>query len=120
MVNQLEEPITHKYNMDIFNEIAYYDLRQMAEICRERGIKIIICSYPGMFDVDSYDRGLYYAQKRVSLLLNCPFVDNYLILSNIANRAEYFSSDKWHPNDKGYRLVAENIYNCILENKLIK
>lgn len=106
--------VADKYDVSIFDKVAFYDLREMVRICQDQQIKVIICSYPEM----SAGEGLYYVQKRISSLFNCPFVDNYLIFKNLTNRSDYLSLDSMHPNEKGYRLVAENIYNCILKNKL--
>lgn len=106
--------IEEKCGMNIFNEIAYYDLQEMIMICKKNKIDIIICSYPvGQSD-------LYRVQKKLSLLFNCYFVDNTLIFRNLNNPKDYLSNDAIHPNEKGYRIVAENIYNCILDHKLIK
>jgi len=115
MVAALQKSVEDKYNMDIFDEIAYYDLQEMIKICKRNKIEIFICSYP-----DGGPSGLYSIQKKASLLFNCYFVDNRLIFSNLSNTKDYFSSDGSHPNEKGYGIVAENIYNCILEHKLIK
>jgi lysophospholipase L1-like esterase len=50
-----------------------------------------------------------------------PFVDNYVFFKNLPHLEDYlWVKDRWHPNAKGYKLLAENIYNCILEDNLIK
>ena len=110
----LFKSIEAKCNMKIFSEIAYYDLKEMIRICKKNKIQIIICSYPR----DYTDLNL--RQKELSLLYNCYFVDNHLIFSNLQNKRDYFSYDGIHPNEKGYGVLAENIYNCILDHKLIK
>jgi lysophospholipase L1-like esterase len=114
MAEELGKQISDKYDPDIFNAVAFYDLMEMVRICRNLKINVIICSYPGP-RID-----LYFLQKKAARLFNCPFVDNYMIFKDLPNRDAYFSYDGVHPNEKGYRLVAENIYKCILENELIK
>jgi len=114
MARVLRNSIEDKYNMDIFDEIAYHDLQEMIKICKKNKITVIICSYPVA------PSGLYSIHKKLSLFFNCYFVDNHLIFNNLSNTKDYFSYDRHHPNEKGYGIVAENIYNCILEHKLIK
>jgi lysophospholipase L1-like esterase len=114
MAEELNKQTNDTYGPDIFNAVAFYDLMEMVRICKNRKINVVICSYPAT------GGGLYFLQKKAALLCNCPFVDNYIHFGNLPNKNDYFSYDRWHPNEKGYRLVAENIYNCILENKLIK
>ena len=103
--------------MNIFDEIAYYDLQEKMRIDKKNKISVIICSYPAW---DSVTTQLYQVQKKLSLILNCYFVDNCLIFSKLNNAKDYFSYDGAHPNEKGYGVIAENIYNCVLEHKLIK
>lgn len=111
--------IHKRYEDDIFYcngpEVAFYDLREMAKICRKRRIKVIICGYPSLNE----ENGFYIAQKRVASLFGFPFLDNHAIFKRLPDLGSYFSDDL-HPNDKGYRILAENIFNCILENHLIE
>jgi len=116
MCGDLNKSIEEKYNTNIFDEIAYYDLQEMIKICKEKKISIIICSYPSQ----QSSCNLYLIQMKLSLLFNCYFVDNRLIFSKLSNTKDYFSYDNDHPNEKGYGVIAENIYNCILEHKLVK
>jgi lysophospholipase L1-like esterase len=111
--------INKKYGNDIFYcngpEVAFYDLREMAKICRKRRIKVIICGYPSLNE----ESELSIAQKRVASLFGVPFLDNHAVFKNLPDPGSYFSDDL-HPNDKGYRVLADNIFNCILENHLIE
>jgi lysophospholipase L1-like esterase len=108
-------PVHKRHEPEIFNEVAFYDLREMAKICRKRRIKVIICGYPSLNE----ESELSMAQKRVASLFGFPFLDNHAVFKNLPDPGSYFS-DNLHPNDKGYRILAENILNCILENHLIE
>ena len=102
--------LKENYNTRIFWQVGEYDLREMIKICKINNIKIIICNYP---------RTDIYFQRELAKKFSIPFVDNFGLFKSLPNAEEYLS-DKYHPNDRGYKLVAENIYNCILENKLIE
>ncbi len=53
---------------------------------------------------------------------NIPFVDNLRVFDSLPNLNNYLSepSDRWHPNERGCKIIAENIYQCIIDNDLIK
>jgi lysophospholipase L1-like esterase len=99
----------------IFDELAEHDIGEMVKLCKADGIKIIMCTYP----VAARDlrRVQINAAKKYGLLL----VDHYAVFQKLKKPLAYLSTDDyWHPNDAGYAIVAENIYNCILENRLIE
>lgn len=98
----------------VFSELTFYDLREMVRICRDNKIKVIICGYPA---TPSWTEE---AQKNVAALVQCPFVDNRAIFEKLQDQESYFSEDNVHPNDKGYRLLAQNVFDCILKNNLIE
>jgi len=102
-------------DQDIFSEVAFYDLREMVSMCQKRRIKTIISGYPASTE----NERVRLAQERVARLFNCPFVDNRAVFKLCPEPFSYFSNDKFHPNDKGYRLLAENILRCILDNHLM-
>jgi len=109
---------THKkYNYDIFNQLAYYDLKAMLEICKANKIKVVISTYP----VGGGAAGdINLVLRKIASEYLIPLADNELYFRKL-DISEYTSPvDRWHPNDKGYRVVAQNIYNCILDNKLIE
>jgi len=112
-VERYMDSLQKKYRYNIFLEIAGYDFRRMVEICNNYRIKVIICSYP-------IEDNLGPIQEKIAKEFGAPFVNNSSFFKNVANFNSYFYSDGWHPNDKGYELLAENIYGCILENKLIR
>lgn len=113
-LDDYKKRIASLYAADIFADVAFYDLQEMIGICQKRRIQVIVCNYP---------RGknhLCEVQERVASLFHCPFVDNHAFFHQLPDMESYFSGDKSHPNDKGYHFLAQNIFNCILENHMIK
>jgi len=100
--------VQKEYGLDIFSEIAERDILEMVKICRVNNVKAVICSYP-MGTEDKIAK----AHEVIAKEFNIPFVNNEAIFKNLPNVNEYLSPDRWHPNEKGYKLVAENIYSCI-------
>ncbi|MFH1208624.1 MAG: SGNH/GDSL hydrolase family protein [Candidatus Omnitrophota bacterium] len=111
-----EEREERRWNKDpIFDELAEHDIGEMVKICKAEGIKIIMCTYPVAA------RDLRRVQINVAKKYGLLLVDHYAVFQKLKDRQVYLSTeDYWHPNDAGYAIVAENIYNCILENRLIE
>ena len=106
---------------EIFCRLTEYDISEMIKICKINNVKTLICNYPmGGWSLMKHDLGLDVIQREVASKLNVPFVDNYTFFKRLPNLEDYLCRDRWHPNGKGYKLLAQNIYNCILENELIK
>lgn len=99
----------------IFDELAGHDIGEMVKMCEANHIKAIMCTYPVAA------RDLRRIQKETAEKHNIPLVDHYAVFQELKNQRAYLSpADYWHPNDAGYEVMAENIYNCILENGFIK
>ena len=108
-----EKEIREEYNMEILYKVSDHDIRKMIEYCRGKGVPVILASYPG-----GSSKELYRLQKEIAAEFQIPYVDNASFFSSLSNRKEFFSADKWHPNDKGYKLTADNFYEVIMNNKL--
>ncbi|MBU1869785.1 MAG: tetratricopeptide repeat protein [Candidatus Omnitrophica bacterium] len=111
-----------KYDQEIGDWVAL-DISSMIQISQKRGVKILVQNYP------NYDGGgkrayLNMILKGIVQKYPVPFVDNERafqeIFLNGEKKEDYFVIDRTHCNEKGYGIVAENIYNCIQEDKLIK
>ena len=115
-IDKKELKMREKYDFHIFDKIAEYDLTEMVRICKKNQIKAIICSYP------SSEEELYEVQKKVARENGVAFVDNFKLFDNLPDKKDYFASDvaPSHPNSRGYRLLAGNIYRYILQSHVIE
>lgn len=95
------------------------DIEKIIEICNQRKIKILLMNYP-MLNKSSISYSVNQILSDIAIKHNLPFVDNTMIFDTIeTDRLSYFISDG-HCSDKGYQLMAQNIFNTLLKNKLIE
>ncbi len=100
--------------MMLFNKLAMHDIVEMVKIAQANSIKVIIADYP----MGAYG-GLGSIQKSIALKYKIPFVDNETVFKNLKEVDKYLWKDGWHPNEKGYAIVAKNFYDCIVDHRLI-
>lgn len=94
------------------------DIEKIIETCNQNGVKLILMNYPIL-----HKTTLFYSVNQIlsdiATKHNLPFVDNTQIFDTIAtNRLSYFISDG-HCSDKGYKLMARNIFKTMLDNNML-
>ncbi len=108
-----------KYNQRI-KEWVRQDVAHMIQICQRKKIVVVLQNYPNPQNL-KYISDINMILKETAREYAVPFVDNSQVFQELSARGEneedYFSADKTHCNEKGYKVMAENIYNCILVNK---
>jgi len=91
------------------------DTEKIIKICKVNKVPIILQNYP-----ENY--GFLDVLKAVAQRNNIPFVDNdqtfKQMFSKVYRRNDYFVPNN-HCNQKGYGIIAKNIYNKIIESQLI-
>lgn len=94
---------------DFFQQVSISqtkkNIEQIINILKDKGATIVLVSTE-----DKQLHNLYTMLKSVAKDKNVLFING--ILNEIWNNRELFS-DEIHPNSKGYKLVAEKIYNNI-------
>ncbi len=95
------------------------DLEEIIVACRKKGVQLIIMTYPYKYKNPLYapvNDVLYGLGKRY----NIPEVDNFSAFDKITeDRDSYFVADG-HCSDKGYRYIAEQIFEVIKSEKMLK
>ena len=100
----------------VFYRLAEHDIEEMIKICRTNRIRTIMCTYPMEPGAE-----LRHIQETIAKKFKMPLVDNFEVFQKLKDPQAYlWPEDHWHPNNSGYAVVAENIYNCILKNGLIE
>lgn len=109
----LSDKINNK--KDINEEIEkwiIFDIEKIIEICKTNRIKILLQDYPAN-SYFTYNDAFY----RVAKSNNIPFVSNYQAFCFLPEKDKYFSPDG-HCNAKGYEIMAKNILDKIVQEKI--
>ncbi len=83
----------------------------IVKICQGEGIKIILQNYPSGDVVNQ-------VIKEVAKEYTLAFVDNEQAFNELGRREDYFLPDG-HCNEKGYTIMANNIYNKMMELNIL-
>ncbi len=107
-------------NIDNKTEINNWiksDIKNIVDICRGRGIDVMIQNYPFYTDVNL-------VLKLCADEYGIPFVDNYAYFDSIfdkgANEEEIMAGDGVHCTAEGYSIIAENIFKQIVKEDLVE
>ncbi|MCF7887199.1 MAG: tetratricopeptide repeat protein [Candidatus Omnitrophica bacterium] len=100
-------------------EWAESDIKEIIRIIREKEIKMILQNYPP--NMTGRKKSINGILRKIADDFNIPFVDNekQFLQEMRINNNDFFVSDG-HCNAKGYGLMAMNIYNVIIKEKIFK
>lgn len=96
----------------IKTEVTKANIKKAVEMCQKKGIKVVLL---GMRAPPNY--GKKFPKKFASIYpevaseLKVPLMPFFL--EGIAGKPEFNQPDGIHPNDKGYQIMAQNIFNFI-------
>lgn len=92
-----------------------FDVTKMIKICLQKKIKIILQNYPHPDIVNK-------VIEELAMEYSLPFVNNCHIFGKLWNKGErkedFFVPDG-HCNAKGYEIMAKNIYDKIVERRMV-
>jgi len=96
-------------------KVLEYDLNEIIRIAKSKGVTLILQTYPH----DNYL--LYDVFLKISNKFNIQLVDNIMVFKEILKHSsvEDFFVPDGHCNDKGYRIISEDVYNTLVEHKLL-
>jgi lysophospholipase L1-like esterase len=92
----------------IAKDVAFENLKRMVESIQEQGAQVII----GGLDFPLRDRGFGKGYRELADGTGAVLIAN--ILEGIIGNRKYMS-DPIHPNDEGYRLVAQRFYRAMTD-----
>jgi lysophospholipase L1-like esterase len=102
-----------------FAQMWQYDMRLMIEGARKGGAEFLVMTYhlPPEF-LNSADYTELAAHEHVRLVRNDL---SFLPLITVGTIDQYvFGDDHWHPNRRGYSIIAENAFEAIVSNNLLQ
>lgn len=91
-----------------YQYLTYGNILGILKTARDKNARPILMNYP------EYD------SLPANFIRNMYFVDNRASFRQARQpRTEIFAADNLHCNEKGYRIIARNVFDCIMRNNLI-
>jgi len=110
----------HKYlnnNTKLISEWVKSDVERIIKICKKNNVKIILQNYP-INHFPPPDLPANYVLNDIASNSDIPFINNVELFCKLGEfQKSYFVPDG-HCNNKGYGLMAKNLYNKIIEMKI--
>ena len=103
-----------------FIEAWRYDMEHIISAALARDIPVVMMTYPVM------NRFLSPSEyEQMALKYGLPIVRNDLVFQDLAPQEDlqpgtYFHRDRFHPNTRGYEVVARTVLDTIVENRLLE
>ena len=107
------------------NNWVRHDIGEMIRRARARGIKVILQTYPNYDTSKSSNvRDVNAVLRTLAKKQEVPFVDQEAIFERLFSEGEerdgYFAFDKRHCNEKGYGVMARNIFSVMTASPFTK
>lgn len=99
-----------------FVELWRYDVQKIIDAAKKHHVKILLMTYPAPVYVSSKEFISMAEKNGIPLVRND---DTFRPIFESGHSQEYFCKDNWHPNKKGYSLIATNVFECIRKYGLL-
>jgi lysophospholipase L1-like esterase len=100
---------------------VYNDVQKIVDLCRSFNAKIIIQNYPTPVNATDFQYIANGILKEISIKNNIPFVNNAGKFNSLGEQKQSFFQSVYegdHPNEKGYGLMAKDLFEKIIETKV--
>lgn len=101
---------------DLFSNLYMLNLRKIIKECKKQKVTVILQNYPHLYNYPPLAKDIALAEK-------IPFVDNGMSYLKLHQRSdykqEYYFVKDGHCNEQGYKIMANNIYNIIKEERIL-
>jgi lysophospholipase L1-like esterase len=107
-----------KNNQEEFVKLWHHDMKIISDAAKENNITLIIMTYhinPSYLDSTEFQK---FTEKENLILIRNDLLFEPLI-KNGSIKEYVFEIDNWHPNKKGYELIANNLFERIVEYNLL-
>ncbi len=92
-----------------------YDITEIIQKIRKRNARVIVQNYP---DYNGSLSGVNHILAETAKMNSVVFIDNDGFFKELflkgALKNDYFAFDKFHCNEKGYGILARNVYSAII------
>lgn len=101
-----------KTNIDFINIQTKDNIKKMIQITRLNNMKPVLLTYHEKLNNKIFEE----ISKENKIIL----IDNMLIFKDKKMSEYVYKQDGWHPNEKGYKLIAENVLLNLIKYGFIK
>lgn len=127
-----------KNDNDLFLEISHHnermiwkwaesDIEKMVKIIRKHNVKLVILDYPPIPRTPFQKREIDNVLEKVSKRNQIPFLSIYNLFSHLGADDHFMQKHYWeqfgvldeHPNGAGYKVIAEEVYAFIMNERLL-
>ncbi|KPK97527.1 MAG: hypothetical protein AMJ95_08650 [Omnitrophica WOR_2 bacterium SM23_72] len=115
--NQEIDDIARIYE-EAFIKLWRYDIEIIVSAAKERGIQVLLMTYHINPDYLGVEEFISMADRMKIPLVRNDFTFDALRENGSLN--DFLLHDQWHPNRKGYYLIAKNAFEAIRDNRLLE
>lgn len=112
------------FNSEVSEWVAF-DVEEMIALCKKRGITLAVMNYPRKLDMQFFGirKDVNSTLKEVAMKHGVIFVDNQKAFEELFLKSElspsFFAPDG-HCNEKGYGVIAHNVFSRIIKANWLK
>ncbi|MBI4451962.1 SGNH/GDSL hydrolase family protein [Candidatus Woesearchaeota archaeon] len=121
VIKSYQKAIAESFYSDKNKEINRAYILEMDKIAKNNNATLVVVAIPFIYNLDDYPFSHAHeflkdtaAQNRILYLDTLPQLSKFNESDIVVSRYD------WHPNEMGHKIIAESIYNYMLESGLVK